>query len=108
MRGTDQRIPKRGGMAPVKDVLATWIKTSGLAGKFRDAQVFRAWRAAAGPNLTTRAVPVRFESGELTIEVRSAAHMHELQNFTGEQFRRAANQRLGAERITRVVFRLAR
>ena len=108
MRSAGQRDLKRGGVAPVKDVLATWIKGSGLASKLRDAEAFRAWREALGASLAARAVPVRFDSGELTLEVRSAAHLHEFQNFSGEQYRRAANKKLGAERITRVVFRLAR
>ena len=103
-----EREPRRGGVAPVKDVLAGWLKHTGLASKFRDAQVFDAWRAALGPTLATRAAPVRFDDGELTIEVRSAAHLHELENFTGEQHRRTANKKLGAERIRRVIFRLAR
>jgi hypothetical protein len=108
MRSMRPGDPKRGGVAPLKDVLATWIKASGMASKFRDAEAFRAWREALGPTLAARAVPVRFDHGELTLEVRSAAHLHEFQNFSGETYRRAANQKLGAPRITRVVFRLAR
>jgi hypothetical protein len=49
---------------------------------------------------------VRFENGELEVAVRSAAHLQELQSFTGDSFRKKANQRLGSERIRSVVFRL--
>ncbi len=105
---TRQQTGERGGVAPVSDVISTWIQRSGLASKFRDVQAFRAWREVVGADLATRAVPVRFDRGELTVEVRSAAHLHELANFTGEPFRRAANKKLGSERITKLAFRLAR
>jgi hypothetical protein len=55
-----------------------------------------------------RARPVHFQFGELTVEVESAPHLHELQNFTGEQFRREANHRLGDEHIKKILFRLKR
>jgi hypothetical protein len=34
--------------------------------------------------------------------------LHELSNFTGERYRVLANKKLGAARITRVVFKLQR
>ena len=70
--------------------------------------VFQAWDAALGYTLARRARPVGFRSGTLTVEVESAAHMHEFQNFTGEQFKTLANARLGAPEIRKVVFRLKR
>ena len=51
---------------------------------------------------------MRFHFGELTVEVESAPHLHELQNFTGEQYRCEANRILGEERIKKVQFRLKR
>jgi hypothetical protein len=90
------------------DVLGAYLKDSGLAGKMAQAQVFGAWHAVVGEAIARRARAVRFREGELLVEVRSAAHLHELANFTGEGFRRAANERLGAPRIERVVFQLER
>ena len=65
-----------------------------------------AWREALGVEFAQRARAVRFKGGELLVEVGSAAHRQELSAFTGEGFRRRANQRLGAEIIRRVTFRL--
>lgn len=95
-------------MAPVKSVLATFLRDHGYANKLRDAAVLRAWRDSASPKYGARARATRFQDGELLVEVSSAAHLQELSGFTGEELRRAANQRLGSERIRRVHFKLAR
>jgi hypothetical protein len=67
-------------------------------------EVLAAWGQAMGPALVERARAVRFRDGELTVEVASATLLQELNNFTGEGHRRAANRRLGSERIRRVTF----
>jgi hypothetical protein len=55
---------------------------------------------------------VRFDEGELVVEVSSAAHLNELKSFTGDAFRRQANERLVKHghraTIRRVVFKLKR
>jgi hypothetical protein len=51
---------------------------------------------------------VRFARGELCVEVESAAHLHELTNFSGERYRELANAQLGRAEIQRIVFRLKR
>ena len=84
------------------------MRESGLGEQLRHARVYRAWSDALGPKLSQRARPVQFKFGELTVEVESAAHMHELQNFTAEQYRRAANTQLGEERIKKILLRLKR
>jgi hypothetical protein len=88
--------------------LGTFLRRSGLDQKLRDAEVLGAWREAVGPELAQRARAVRFRDGELTVEVAASALLAELEGFTGEDLRRAANARLGAERIARVSFQLQR
>jgi hypothetical protein len=83
-----------------------FLSGSGVGTRMRHAAVYDAWREVIGPAMTRRAKPVRFDKGELVVEVDSAAHMHELEGFTGENHRRAANARMGVERIRRVTFRL--
>jgi hypothetical protein len=90
----------------MKLAVERYLRESGLGPRMRNLEVFRAWKLALGAALAARARPVRFEGGELEVAVRSAAHLNELQSFTGEGFRRKANQRLGSERIRSVVFRL--
>ena len=85
-----------------------FLQESGLGAQLKDARVFRAWTDALGELLAKRARPVRFQFGELTVEVESSAHLHELQNFTGESYRQAANASLGDERIKKVLFHLKR
>jgi hypothetical protein len=70
--------------------------------------VYKAWNAAVGKQLAQRARPVRFAKGELLVEVESATHLHELANFTGDDFRKRANAALGGEEIRKVVFKLKR
>jgi hypothetical protein len=44
----------------------------------------------------------------LQVAVTSAAHLQELSTFTGEGYRKAANRKLGGERIQSIEFRLER
>jgi len=90
------------------DALVGFLRQTGLDSKLAQARVFNAWRDALGEAMARRARAVRFQEGELLVEVQSAAHLHELTNFTGDRYRVLANQKLGAARITRVVFQLQR
>jgi hypothetical protein len=103
---------RAGHVSSLQDALAAFLRGSGLGERLRHAAVFEAWSGALGPALCARARPVRFDGGDLTVEVESAAHMHELKNFTGEPLRRAANERLhragSRENIQHVVFKLKR
>ncbi|MFT7485027.1 MAG: hypothetical protein ACI9F9_000873 [Candidatus Paceibacteria bacterium] len=99
---------ERRGPAPLGDVLRHFLKDSGLGAQLRHARVYGAWSDALGERLRERAKPVHFQFGELTVEVESAPHMHELQNFTGEQYRQGANKALGEDVIKKVLFRLKR
>lgn len=88
------------------DALRDYLQASGLGAQMRDWPVFQAWSEALGSDLAWRARPVLFRNDELVVEVESAVHLAELRGFTGERYRRLANQRLGAERIRRVSFKL--
>ena len=92
----------------MQDALTAYLRDTGLDSKLAQARVFRAWSDAVGEPLAKRARAVRFQGGELLVEVQSAPHLHELTTFTGERYRVLANQKLGAPRITRVVFQLQR
>lgn len=90
------------------EALTAFLRESGLSRGLARAEVFAAWDRSLGPRGAPHARPVAFEGGELRVEVDSAAHMHELQNFTAERHRIAANRLLGEERIRRVAIKLAR
>lgn len=97
---------RRGGVQPLGRAVSQFLEASGLGAKMRDWKVHEAWRDALGPELAPHAVSVDFRRGELVVEVDSAAHKHELMNFTGEQYRQEANRRMGDNRIRRVKFKL--
>jgi len=100
--------PVRREAVSVPDALERFLRSSGLSARMRHVPVFRAWNEAVGPELSRRAKPVRFERGELQVEVGSAAHYQELASFTGEAYRERANALLRHPEIARVVFRLQR
>jgi len=85
---------QRGGVSSLQDALGEFLKASGIGSHLEVFPVFDAWLDAVGPDLAPFARPVRFQRGELTVEVESAAHLHELTSFTGEGFRVLANQKL--------------
>ncbi|HVR29763.1 MAG TPA: DciA family protein [Thermoanaerobaculia bacterium] len=91
----------------MRQALREFVHDAGLGPRLRDARVFRAWREAAGEALARRARAVRFQGGELCVEVSSSAHRSELE-MTGEGLRRAANALLGEEKIRRITFQSRR
>ena len=110
MRAKETESPRRGARArrdPVvmSDAVGAFLRASGIGARTRHVPVFRAWNDAVGAGLARRARPVRFERGELVVEVDSSAHYQELVAFTGEGFRERANELLGESCIRRVTFR---
>jgi predicted nucleic acid-binding Zn ribbon protein len=103
--GADSRLR---AVAPLSAAVQAYLRASGLGPRIRDAEIYRAWNEAVGPELARRARPARFRGGELLVEVDSSAHLGELQSFTGEQYREQANRLFDAPRIERVVFKLKR
>lgn len=99
--------PSRGRLVPLGDVLEAVLKQNGIRRDDPSHKVFAAWNQAAGP-LAKRAIPVRFERGELLIHVESSAHYQELTHFTGPMLHRATNQALGTPVVQRVTFKLKR
>jgi hypothetical protein len=91
----------------MQDALSRYLARTGLDSKLRNAKVIRAWDQTLGP-MAVHARAVKFQRGELVVEVDSAAHFAELSSFTGEAYRRATNQRLGRETIERVTFQKKR
>lgn len=102
-----RRDPQRGRLVSFGDAVELVLKQNGIRRDDPQHRVFEAWNQAAGP-LAKRAVPVRFQAGELVIFVESSAHYQELNNFTGPALQRATNRSLGSELVQRIVFKLKR
>ena len=93
------------------EAMKDYLAVSGLGPKLRDWPVLDAWRKVLGEPLCRRARPMAFHAGRLVVEVESSAHLQELRNFTGEQYRLQANRALidqgwGREAIRQVAFKL--
>lgn len=85
-------------------MLRTVLRDAGIVAAPANQRVFEAWSRVAGP-LARHAEPVRFVRGTLTVEVDSATHRHELENFTGEGLRKQTNRSLGSMLVRKVVFK---
>jgi hypothetical protein len=92
-------------MTSISEVLGQMLRSPALSSRTQRAKAFAAWSRAAGPAFCRCSRPVRMQDGEMTVEVSSSAHLHELKNFEGEGIRHRANAELGRELIHRVVFR---
>jgi Dna[CI] antecedent, DciA len=94
------------GPRPIQELISSFLREEGLGTRGRSHRVFKAWNQALEPGLRKWVEPVRFRSGELLVEVRSSAHLHDLRGFTGEDYRRKTNEALGEETVRKVVFKL--
>lgn len=94
---------KKRGPVPLGDAIQAFLKEAGIGAKGRDGEVFRAWNEAYG---STEARPVAFRNRALHLEVTSPALLQDLKSYSGDRFRRRANQILGEERIRRIVVKL--
>ncbi|MFN0243303.1 MAG: DUF721 domain-containing protein [Planctomycetota bacterium] len=100
--------PQRRAPVALQSAIRSFLQSSGIAQQVRHWPVYEAWSDVLGSELARRAVPVSFANGSLCVEVESSSHLHELKAFTGEDYRRRANQRLGREEIKKIAFRLKR
>ena len=100
----EENSEKRGGVCSISEALSRFLRTSRLDRRLREHEVFAAWSETLGAPLAAQARAVRFQDGELVVEVSSATLLQELANFTGDGHRRAANRRLGGNLIQRVSF----
>ena len=98
----------------MQSALGAFLRDSGIGARLKGAEPMQAWDAAFRASspaqvsgaVSVRARAVRFRAGVLTVEVASSALLQELESFTGETFRRSANNVLGREVIHRVDFQL--
>jgi len=93
------------GPRPIGLAIKAILREAGLANNPRDQRVFRVWNETLG-SIAPRTQPVRFFHGELVVEVDSAVHLQELQNFTGEGYRRKLNRVLKNDAVRKLTFRL--
>ncbi len=96
---------ERSGSISIDAALAALLKGTGLLRKDATEPVFDAWNETAGPDLANHCLPLRFTRGELMIEVRSAALLHELENFRTPELLRALQASTDGSKVTRLIFK---
>lgn len=101
---TEVRSERRGPV-DLNELVTKFAREHRLQRNDDRERVFTAWRRAVGPALTRQAWPVRWRSGELLIEVASAAHYHELSAFRSQELLHAMAQQLGDDRVKKLVFK---
>jgi hypothetical protein len=94
------------GPRPLDELIRSFLREGGLGTQGHSERIFRAWNEVVGQKMKASAKPVRFRSGELSVEVSSSALLYELRSFTGEGYRSAANDKLGQDTIRKITFRL--
>jgi len=97
---------RRGGVVPLGDAIHAFLKESGVRATPKHTRVFSAWSKNLTEAESTRATPVKFFRGTLTVEVESGVYMYELKNIKNEKYRTQANATLGEQLISKVSYRL--
>jgi hypothetical protein len=100
-----ERTP-RGGLFTIQDALQSFLKEAGITRSHGIVvAVFRAWETVVGREFTKLARPVRFQRGELTVEVATSSLLFELATFASEDHRQRVNEVLGRELVHRMIFK---
>lgn len=103
-----ERDAERRGGAPeaIGDVLRRVLGDAKPAARRGRGSVARSWERAAGAELAPETRPSTLRRGVLTVDVRSAALLHELESFRREELlsRLLAEEPTG--RVTGLKFRL--
>ncbi len=85
-------------METVSDVLGRVVRGLSIERELRSHSVEPAWPKAVGPRLAPHSRPARLHHGVLTVEVRSAAWLHEL-FLMRESMRLALNREMGGDYV---------
>ena len=95
----------RQGLRKLADSVQVYWRESGLNRRPKESQIYDAVHTTLGVQYGRHARAVKFTRGIVTVEVSSRAHHMELSSFAGAGVVEAANRILGAERITKIVYK---
>ena len=95
------RVP---GPEAVGPVLGRILKDLRIEERSREGALATAWDAVAGPELASRARPVAFRSGLLTVEVEGASLLQEVRGFRARALLAGLKQRPGGEKVREIRF----
>ncbi len=104
-RSKDDVRSERRGPVGITELVTDFARVYRLRRPDEQERVFSAWRRVVGAELNKVAWPARWRSGELLVEVSSAAHYHELSAFRSVELTRSLNQALGNDLVKRLNFK---
>lgn len=85
---------RKGRPTPVGELLASALQGTPAAQRLREAEIWRIWDEAVGPQIASRARPAAIRNGILTVAVASAPWLQQL-NFLKAELRSKLNALLG-------------
>lgn len=98
----------KSGVSPIGEILKEVFPASAMPkGLGEEMQVLGIWAAAVGPDIAKNANPKTMRNGILFVETRHPVWNTELQ-AKSHLIRRKLNERIGAELVREIHFRLAR
>jgi len=98
---------RRGGEPkPVGDVLARYMRTSGLGEKLRSREIYDSWPEVAGAEVDKHTRVVGFSGCVLHVEVDSPPWLHMLSTFKKPELLTGLRQALNGVRVRDIKFRI--
>ncbi len=88
------------------DLIKPMLKQLKVIGRRVGRDLHEAWLEVAGPDLSRRTRLSSFRSGQVVVDVDSAALLHELQNFRRGDLLARLRERLPRPHISELRFRL--
>jgi len=95
---------KPAGPEPLAPVLGRMLKDLRIEERSREGALATAWDRAAGPDLATKARPVSFRAGLLTVEVEGAALLQEVRGFRARALLAALRADPGGGKVREIRF----
>lgn len=103
---TDRR-PKARFPSPVATLLAETFRGKPLEKRLGEAEIWRVWEVAVGPQIASKARPSGFRDGVLTVLVASPPWMQQL-NFMKRDMAEQLNRALGKEMVREIYLKSGR
>lgn len=101
------RKQKPGFPKPIASLLAEAFRGKPLEKRLGEAEVWRVWEAAVGPQIAARARPSKFHDGVLTVVVASAPWMQQL-SFMKRDIAERLNGRIGKNLVREIYLKAGR
>jgi len=90
--------------AHLADLLAATFAGKPVQYRFREMKIWEVWESAVGPQIATKAMPVSFRDGVLTVRVSGSAWMQQLSLMKGD-IAGQLNEEIGEPLVREIFFK---